>query len=190
MYDLNFFIYFIISALLITIGLFVFIKKSRTVKYYIKYNPQLPRFTYKLIYTDENTIKKKKGVTYGAILKSEKYDITGKPDYIYKKGKNYYPIELKSASLGKNKKPRKKDLMQLAVYFLIIEEVYGKTKKGKIIYKDAMVIVKNNNGLKSQIKQTLKEMREMLHTGEQQANPSYINCKNCVCKNTVCEWDT
>ena len=77
---------------------------------------------YVLIYTDQSTDIKEKNVEYGKILYSKKYDIQGKPDYIFKKilGRELVPLELKSGSIGKSHEPHKCNLLQLASYFLII----------------------------------------------------------------------
>lgn len=177
---------YLIFIIFIVILLIVFRIKLKP--YYISYNTSLPNKSYTLIYTDEKTINKKKGVTYSTLLYSLKYDVTGKPDYIYKKGNKFYPIELKSASIGKYETPRQKDLMQLALYFILIEDIYGKVTKGYLIYKDVMFTVKNTRNLRRQVKEILYDMRQMLNTGEQEAKPSFINCKNCVCRATVCEY--
>ena len=181
-------LYFLIGVLfLYVLTRLLFKRKKETFKK--RYNTNLPNKSYKLIYTDQKQTEKKEGVTYGKILYSEKYDITGKPDYLYKKGNDYLPVELKSGKIGEEDSPREKDLMQLVMYFLIIEDLYGVVPtSGHLIYSDAMFVVNNTKALRKRIKIILKEMREMLKTGEQQANPSYINCRYCVCRETVCEY--
>lgn len=159
---------------------------------YRKVKPKLPwGVGYKLFYTDEKTKSQEEDVIYSKVLHSKKYDIKGKPDYIYisKANKMLLPVELKSGRIGDLLEPRKGDLMQLAMYFLIIEDVYNvQPKKGKIVYDDAMFVIKNTARLRREIKEVLKDMREMLKTGEQEANSSFPTCKNCICKGTVCEY--
>lgn len=136
-----------------------------------------------IIYSDENG---------GKLLHSEKYELQGKPDYIFQTvlGRSYIPVELKSTTLKEGDHvPHEGDLMQLAAYFLIIEDVYGKRPKyGRLIYKNRMFIIKNTRALRKQVSGYLKEMRKMLKTGKGMAQPSFPKCRNCVCRGTVCEW--
>lgn len=136
-----------------------------------------------MIYSDEDDNK---------LLVSEKYDLQGKPDYIFQTlfGGSYIPVELKSTKLKDDENyPREGDLMQLVAYFLIIEDVYGKRpKQGRLIYKNRMFIIKNTRALRRQINKYLKEMRQMINTGKGVAEPSFPKCRNCVCRETVCEW--
>ena len=63
-------------------------------------------FGYKLIYADQKGSKKEKN--FGKLLYSKKYDIQGKPDYIFQKrlGNAIVPVELKSGSIkGDNLQP-------------------------------------------------------------------------------------
>ncbi|HHX59813.1 MAG TPA: CRISPR-associated protein Cas4 [Epulopiscium sp.] len=136
-----------------------------------------------IIYSDEED---------NTLLVSEKYDLQGKPDYIFQTllGGSYIPVELKSTKLKQDEYyPHEGDLMQLVAYFLIIEDVYGKRpKQGRLIYKNKMFIIKNTGSLRRQIKRHLKEMRRMIKTGKGTALPSFPKCRNCVCRGTVCEW--
>lgn len=136
-----------------------------------------------IIYSDEEDNK---------LLVSEKYDLQGKPDYIFQTllGGSYIPVELKSTKLKEDEYyPHEGDLMQLVAYFLIIEDVYGKRpKQGRLIYKNRMFIIKNTPGLRRQINKHLKEMRQMIRTSKGIASPSFPKCRNCVCRGTVCEW--
>lgn len=146
---------------------------------------------YVLIYTDQSTDIKEKNVEYGKILYSKKYDIQGKPDYIFKKilGKKLVPLELKSGSIGKSHEPHKGDLLQLASYFLIIEDVYGiKPKYGKLVYKDYMFVIKNTRAIRKEVIKTLETMRNMMKNGKGIANSSFVNCRYCVCRGTVCKY--
>lgn len=145
-------------------------------------------FGYYLFYTDEKELVKKENVIYSKLLFSEKYNLVGKPDYVYKKGKKYFPIELKSGKVGDSLVPHKGDFLQLVAYFLILEDLYGaKVKKGKLIYSDYSFIIKNNMKNRRLLLKTLKNMRTMLQTGKGTPICSYSHCKYCICRQTVCE---
>lgn len=146
--------------------------------------PKLGVFGAEDIYNDEEG---------GKLLTSEKYDLQGKPDYIFRTllGGAYIPVELKSTQLKEDEfLPHEGDLMQLVAYFLIIEDVYGKRPKhGRLIYKNRMFIIRNTRSLRRQLTGYLKEMRQMLQTGKGEADPSFPKCRNCVCRGTVCIWN-
>ncbi|NLI89661.1 MAG: CRISPR-associated protein Cas4 [Epulopiscium sp.] len=136
-----------------------------------------------IIYSDEEG---------GKLLVSDKYDLQGKPDYIFQRilGGSYIPVELKSASIKEDQNyPHEGDLMQLAAYFLIVEDLYGKRpKQGRLIYKNKMFIIKNTRSIRKEVNKHLKDMRRMLDTGKGEVKPSFPKCRNCVCRGTVCEW--
>lgn len=137
----------------------------------------------RMVYSDE------KG---GKLLVSTTYDIQGKPDFIFKSllSRRYIPFEIKSGQCKANY-PHEGDLMQLVAYFVIIEEVYGKKPTyGKLVYQNKTFIVRNTLSLRIQLKQTLRQMRQMLEGRRGlDPEPSYIKCRNCVCQHTVCEWE-
>ena len=54
-------------------------------------------------------------------LFSNRYRISGKPDYVIKKNDHYIPIEVKT---GYHHKPKKNHIFQLVAYCQIIEENY------------------------------------------------------------------
>lgn len=146
----------------------------------------------KIVYTDQKQKNTNPNVVYHQVLSSEKYGVRGKPDYIFQKymSRSFIPVELKSGRISdEDPSPNQGDLMQLAVYFLLIEDVYGKRpKQGRLVYKNYMFIVKNTRKLRKQVLRTLEEMRKMLDTGEYEVEPSFVKCKSCVCRETVCEY--
>ena len=146
--------------------------------------PKLGVFGAQVIYSDE---------TGGKLLISEKYDLQGKPDYVFQTlfWGSYIPVELKSTKLKEEQLlPNQGDLMQLAAYFLIVEDSYGRrAKHGRLIYKNRMFIIKNTRRLRRELKSYLKEMRKMIQTGKGEADPSFPKCRNCVCRGTVCTWN-
>lgn len=148
-----------------------------------------PRFLlWKVIYTDMYVREKKDGITYGKILYSEKYELQGKPDIIYRHRitGEILPVEIKS---GQTDCPHNGDLLQVGAYMLIIEDIYNRTpKKTIILYKNNSFVVKNTHFMRNWVLETANKMRTMLETGEEEAKPSFANCRNCVCDQTVCEY--
>lgn len=157
----------------------------------VKLPPKLPGAAYRLIYSDQKQIdKRQENVVYGTVLKSEKLEISGKPDYIYRhKNGELMPVELKSGEIGEAVEPYLGDLMQLASYFAIVEEYFGeKPPGGLIIYKDYMFKIKNTARLRRALKSVLGDMRDMLKHGEANPAANFAKCKNCICNGTVCEY--
>jgi CRISPR-associated exonuclease Cas4 len=125
----------------------------------------------------------------GKMLCCEKHNLRGKPDFVFKKiiTGRLVPMELKSGEV--DGAPHYGDIMQLAAYFLIIEDAMGaKPKKGYLRYKNAMFKVKNTARLRKALLNVVADMREMLVTGEGEANPSFVNCRYCIARGTVCEF--
>lgn len=135
-----------------------------------------------LIYTDEKGAK---------MLVAEALGLQGKPDMIFESWllKRLIPLEIKSGKL-KEEMPHLGDLYQLVTYFIIIEAVYGrKPPYGKLVYANKTFIVQNRKKLRREVLQVIEEMRDLLDEKiEVEVEPSYIKCKNCICKDTVCEF--
>lgn len=146
---------------------------------------------YSVIYADQKAKTKKQQESYGKLLYSAKYDIQGKPDYIFKSymGNRLIPVEIKSGYIGDEDMPHRGDLLQLVAYFLILEDVFGvKPRYGRLVYSDYMFIIKNTDKLRKEVKGTLSSMRQMLKDGEGEANSSFVKCRYCICRGTVCEY--
>lgn len=165
------------------------LKKSKN----IKKKPKTTLLFYSLFYADETVDNDK--VIQNKKLTSEKFRVTGKPDYILKnRFKNkYIPLEVKSREIKAMTKPLEKDVMQLATYFLLIEDNFGsKPKYGRILYKDYMFTVYNTRKLRKKILKTIKNMDNIQdginNIKTSHTNPSYKKCLNCISRNTVCEY--
>ena len=152
-------------------------------KYKVKNKKILGIHGAKAIYQDKKGVK---------LLVSERFDLKGKPDYIFKTiitGK-YIPLEVKSTVI-KEYTPHIGDLYQLVAYFLIIEDVYGKRPPyGKLVYANRTFTIKNTRKIRKKVLKTLKEMRNMLDTEGKYiyTESSYIKCRHCICQSTVCEF--
>ena len=145
---------------------------------------------YSLIYADQKQGKKHEE-DFGKLLYSAKYELQGKPDYIFQSPvlKKVVPVELKSGSIDEEELPHHGDLLQLGAYFLILEDVYGhKPPFGRIVYQDYMFEVKNTAKIRNEVLSTMKEMREMLQYGVGKAKPDFAHCRPCVCNGTVCQF--
>lgn len=179
--------YLVITLVIIITLLVLILFKPKTIKK--SKSKGLAPFGYRLFYTDQNTKNKKSNVIYKKILYSEKYNIQGKPDFVFKKFNTCYVIELKSGSIKDEPMPHTGDLMQLVAYFLIIKDLYGyRVKKGKLIYNDYSFTIRNTRRLRKCVLNILEDMRYMLKTGEGEANCSFVHCRYCLCRQTVCEF--
>ncbi len=142
---------------------------------------------YTLFYADQ---KENGREDFGKMLKSEKYDLRGKPDYIYRKrfGKMLMPVEIKSGKIGDEPCPHYGDLMQLGAYFLILEDVYGvRPKWGRLVYADHMFLIQNTGKFRKEVLGMMEEMRNMLEDGVGVANADFATCRYCMCNGVVCE---
>lgn len=143
---------------------------------------------YALIYADQKQGGKGEE-DFGKLLYSAKYELQGKPDYVFRSrlGGKIVPVELKSGSIGEEDAPHHGDFLQLGAYFLILEDVYGKRPPfGRVVYQDYMFEIKNTQKVRNEVLGTMKEMREMLQYGVGKPKNSFAHCRPCVCNGTVC----
>lgn len=128
---------------------------------------------------------------FGKLLYSAKYELQGKPDYVFQSplGGKIVPVELKSGSIGEEAEPHHGDFLQLGAYFLILEDVYGKRPAyGRVVYRDYMFEIKNTAKVRNEVLGTMKEMREMLQYGVGTPKNSFAHCRPCICNGTVCPY--
>lgn len=180
------------SIIIITLFIFIIIYFKIVQKNEIKKSKKNRSFFgYKIIYSDQKNADAKSDIIYSKLLKNEKYDIKGKPDFVYQSviNGNIIPVELKSGLIEDRVSPHEGDLLQLAAYFLISEDYFkASSKEGFIIYSDYMFRIKNTRKLKRKLLKTLKNMRKMLLNGKQEPKCSFVKCRYCLCNKTVCEY--
>ncbi len=146
---------------------------------------KLNKSFYRVVYSDAKN--KKTNVGY---IKSKKYNLRGKPDYILKHilFNTYIPAELKSGKIGDDGEPHFGDLMQLICYFVMIEEFYScKVPYGKLIYADKMFIIRNTKKYRNTLKYILNEM-DTFDIKKCNDEPSKKICGRCQYKHTVCTY--
>jgi len=160
------------------------------IKYKIKKKPvKTHPFLYKIFYIDK--AGKNHSKIKSRLLKSHKYGLRGKPDIIFRHiiTGSLLPMELKSSKIANSTAPHYGDFMQLVTYFILIEESFlARPKKGILAYSDYMFVIKNTKALRNQLLKVVDDMRQMLSTGEGMANPSFVNCRYCIAKNSVCTY--
>ncbi|MCL4328140.1 MAG: Dna2/Cas4 domain-containing protein [Candidatus Thermoplasmatota archaeon] len=94
----------------------------------------------------------------GTVLRSNNYGLSGKPDMVIRTGNFIIPYEYKSSRATN---PRDGHLLQMAAYFLILEEVYPNLKipYGVLKYEGSAFRVRNSLKLRTDLLYTMREMR-------------------------------
>ncbi|MEZ4771502.1 MAG: Dna2/Cas4 domain-containing protein, partial [Caldilineales bacterium] len=109
----------------------------------------------KLVYADTGR--------WSAVAKpyfSERYRLTGKPDYLVETGDGLVPVEVKRSAAPPGGQAYDSHVMQLAAYCLLVEEVAGQAPPhGFIHYSDATVQIDWTDNLRSLLLETLDAMR-------------------------------
>ena len=112
--------------------------------------PQLPEG--KIVYQDVDGL--------GTPLFAKKYPLSGKPDYVILSPEGApIPVELKLSS--DSQEPQRSHIMQLAVYFVILEDLYAQPPKyGLLRYAGHEFTIQNTESLKRKVLQRLAEMEQ------------------------------
>lgn len=98
-------------------------------------------------------------------LRSPRYELTGRPDYIVKRGDHHVPVEVKTGRTPST--PHESHLMQLGVYCILVEEQYGKRPpSGVLQYPERSFDVPFTNEFRDTVLQTALRMRLAEMTGE------------------------
>lgn len=117
------------------------------------------------------------------VLFSETYGLCGKPDYLLEDedGEGLVPVEVKSSAAPRNGRPYPSHLMQLAVYFLLVEDVLDRPAPyGLLRYRDYTLRVENTDELRADLLDVVEEMHAILADGEAQRNHNLARrCAGC-----------
>jgi CRISPR-associated exonuclease Cas4 len=108
------------------------------------------------------------GMESSRLLKSERYGLTGRPDYILERNGEIIPIEVKSGR--KPKGPLFSHVLQVAAYCLLLDEEGGKVSHGILRYGDMEHEVEFDAELRSILLGKLKEMRRLMGSGDVHRN--------------------
>ena len=100
----------------------------------------------------------------GDTLRSEKYDLSGRPDYIVRKDAEYIPVEVKTGRTPDT--PHDSHIMQLGVYCILVEEKYGiRPTRGVLQYPERTFEVPFTNEFRDRVLETTLKMRWAEMTG-------------------------
>jgi CRISPR-associated exonuclease Cas4 len=97
-------------------------------------------------------------------LFSDRYQLTGRPDYILADGADLIPVEVKSASAPT--RPYRSHILQLAAYCLLVAETSGRRPPyGVIRYADRSFEIPYSDQLERELLDDLDRMRADLAVG-------------------------
>ncbi len=131
-----------------------------------------------------NKIEKGK-VTYSDLNKpsralfSRRYRLAGKPDYIVNQNGSFYPVEYKT---GKNNKPMKNHILQVAAYCQLVEENFNNfVPHGILVYNNKNSFkIPYNPALRFELENAITKIRYVIRTGKITRNHNDISkCENC-----------
>ncbi len=99
------------------------------------------------------------------VLRSERYGLSGRPDYLIEERGRVVPVEVKPRRRSATPWPR--DVLQLAAYCLLVEDQLGEpVPYGVVRYRDGEVRVDYTPELREALLELLDEMREARETDE------------------------
>jgi len=114
------------------------------------------------------------------LLESKKMGIRGRPDYILEEAGEYIPVEVKTGRVPMG--PHFSHILQLAAYFILVEEQYGKRPShGFIRYGEEKEFrIDFDDKLENILKGKINEMRICIEKKEAHRNHRRRNkCKYC-----------
>lgn len=129
----------------------------------------------KIVYQDVSGLAKKP-------LYSSRLGLKGKPDYLLKDQRdNLIPVEVKSSCAPRDGRPYQSQLLQLAAYCVLVEDVLQRpVPYGLIRYRNQTIQIANTEELRAQLFETLAQMRRLLARGTAQRNHRHAQrCARC-----------
>ncbi len=103
------------------------------------------------------------------VFKSERYGLSGRPDYVIRLADNIIPVEEKKGRTPQG--PLFSHILQVAAYCLLIEDTMGKAPPyGLLKYPDREDEIEYNEDLKKVLVTKLDEIKEAMASGETHRN--------------------
>jgi CRISPR-associated exonuclease Cas4 len=129
----------------------------------------------KIVYDDVSHLAR-------APLVAARYGLRGKPDYLLQNAhEQLIPVEVKSGAAPNTGRPYDSHVLQLAAYFLLVEEALEETAPyGLIRYRNRSLRVANSPQLRARLLATLQKMRAQLAAEEVRRNHAQASrCARC-----------
>jgi len=113
------------------------------------------------------------------VFRSERYGLSGTPDYVIKVNADMIPVEEKTGRTPKG--PLFSHILQVAAYCLLIEDSTGKAPPyGLLKYPEHEHEIEYNQDLKNILMKNMDEMREIRRTGNAHRNHNRPGkCRSC-----------
>ncbi len=113
------------------------------------------------------------------VFKSERYGLSGRPDYIIKSAQGLIPVEEKKGRTPRG--PLFSHILQVAAYCLLLEETTGTPPHyGMLKYPEHEHEIEYDEGLKKMLMEKLAEMRKLIETEDVHRNHNRPGkCLNC-----------
>ena len=115
----------------------------------------------------------------GETLRSERYELSGRPDYIVRRGEEYLPVEVKTGRTPDE--PHDSHLLQLGVYCVLVEELYGRRpSRAYLQYPGRTFEVPFTPEFRDKVLETTLRMRLATMTGVIHRNHERVGkCRGC-----------
>jgi CRISPR-associated exonuclease Cas4 len=114
------------------------------------------------------------------ILTSDRFNLTGRPDYILQDHGEFIPVERKSRPLN-SRGTYDSERLQLAAYCLLVEERYGRpVRHGRLQYPNGSLDIPFDEALRAQLLLTLSEIQH--HRGVPDVSRNHhspARCRGC-----------
>lgn len=117
------------------------------------------------------------------VLHAKQLNIRGKPDYLLKdRSGNLIPVEVKSSYAPAGSEPYDSHRMQLAAYFLLVEDALDCIPPyGLIRYRDRTLQVDNSDELRARLLDVVYRMRSLLNKGSaHRSHNQPMRCARCT----------
>jgi CRISPR-associated exonuclease Cas4 len=103
------------------------------------------------------------GLAEGPFM-SKRLLMAGKPDYLIKdRNGDLIPVEVKSSNAPRAGRPYASHLMQLAAYFLLLEDVLQRpVPYGLIRYRNRTLRVDNTDEMRARLMEVIAQMRRLM----------------------------
>ncbi len=135
----------------------------------------------RIIYSDPGVWKKTLKPLYDAGI-----GLTGRPDYLIKKGDRIIPAEVKSSWAPRS--PYDSHILQLAAYCVLVESTYGRRPPyGLLRYKNRTFKIKFTSDLEERVLEKIDVIRKQKNKEDAPRSHNQLNrCARCGYRN-ICD---